>query len=348
MAKMNENELKAYLRSAGTERVFLLYGDEKVQVRHYLEKIREKTVGKTPDPFSLRTITAENNMQQLSEAIFAAPAFLAGKVFVSVLDYDFTSAPQDDMDKLLDMLPNTPENIVLVFAYPASSPSFAKGGNRRLLGAVEKCGITVNFEQLSDLNLEKQLVHWAAQRNVKLKEYDAARIVTLCGRDLSLLKNELNKLCAYRPEGEITRDDIDKLVNGTQEARIFDIANLILSGQTDRALAQTNILLNQRESPQTILSILGGVYVDLYRVRAAQSSGVSLDTLAKQLNYGKRSFALQRAQKNGRRIDNAALRKSLNAIAQTNAKMNSSSISPGLILEELIVKLSIIRTEVKS
>lgn len=348
MAKMNENELKAYLRSADTQRVFLLYGDEKVQVRHYLEKLREKTLGKDPDPFSLRNITSESSMQQLSEAISAAPSFLADSVFVSVLDYDFSSAAQDDMDKLLDMLPNTPENIVSVFAYPASSPSFAKGGNRRLLGTVEKCGVVVSFEQLSDLALEKQLVHWAAQRNVKLKEYDAARIVALCGRDLSLLKNELNKLCAYKPDGEITRDDIDKLVNGTQEARIFDIANMILSGQTDRALTQSNILLNQRESPQTILSILGWVYVDLYRVRAAQSSGVSLDTLAKQLNYGKRSFALQRAQKNGRRLGNAALSESLNAIAQTNAKMNSSTISSELLLEQLIVKLSIIRTEVKT
>lgn len=345
---MNENELKAYLRSADIQNVFLLYGDEKVQVRHYLEKLKEKTVGKTPDTFSLRTITAENNMQQLSDAISAAPSFLAGRVFVSVLDYDFTSVPQDDMDKLINMLPNISENIVLTFAYPASSPSFAKGGNRRLLSAVEKCGVTVSFEQLADIALEKQLVHWAAQRNVKLKEYDAARIVTLCGRDLSLLKNELNKLCAYKPDGEITRDDIDKLVNGTQEARIFDIANMILSGQTDRALAQANILLNQRESPQTILSILGGVYVDLYRVRAAQSSGESLEALAKKLNYGKRSFVLQRAQKNGRRIGNAALSESLNAIAQTNAKMNSSGISPGLLLEQLIVRLGMIRTEVKS
>lgn len=51
MAKMNENELKAYLRSAGTERVFLLYGDEKVQVRHYLEKSEKKLSAKPPTPF---------------------------------------------------------------------------------------------------------------------------------------------------------------------------------------------------------------------------------------------------------------------------------------------------------
>ena len=56
MAKLNEAEFKARIKSTNDDNVFLLYGDEKVQIRHYLEKLRDKTVGKTPDEFCLSLI----------------------------------------------------------------------------------------------------------------------------------------------------------------------------------------------------------------------------------------------------------------------------------------------------
>lgn len=348
MAKLNEAELKARIKSTCDDNVFLLYGDEKVQIRHYLEKIKEKTVGKNPDEFCCRTITQTDDLQAISDAVLAAPSFLAEKIFVSVLDFDYSQLSDKDIDDLTSLISNTPQTTVVVFAAPTTSPSFAKGGNKKLLNTIDKVGIVTNFEQLTETALEKQLVYWAKLRDVKLNEYDAARIVSYCGRDLALLKNELEKLCAYKPHGEITRDDIEKLVTKNLEARIFDIASYIINGNTDKAVSQINILISQKESPQAIISILGGVYVDIYRVRAALESGESLDALAKKLNYGKRTFVLQKAQRNGKRLSNNALRLSLNAIADTNALMNSSSVDGKLLLEQLVARLTLIRTEEKN
>ena len=161
------------------------------------------------------------------------PSFLASKVFVSVLDFDYSQLSDNDADKLAEVISNTPQTTVVVFALPTTSPSFAKGGNKKLLNAIDKTGIIANLEQLSDSALEKQLVYWASLRDVKLNEYDAARIVSYSGRDLALLKNELEKLCAYKPHGEITRDDIERFVTKNLEAKIFDIANLIINGSPD-------------------------------------------------------------------------------------------------------------------
>lgn len=347
MAKMTEAEFKARIKSTSDDSVFLLYGDEKVQVRHYLEKLREKAVGKTPDEFCCRTITQDDNLQTLCDAILSAPSFLAEKIFVAVLDFDFTMLSDSEADELASLIASTPPTTVLVFAYPTSSPSFAKGGNKKLLNAADKSGIVVNFEQLTETALEKQLVYWAKLRDVKLNEYDAARIVSYCGRDLALLKNELEKLCAYKAHGEITRDDIEKFVTKNLEARIFDIASYIINGSPDKAISQINILISQKESPQGIIAVLSGVYVDIYRVRAALESGESLESLAKRLNYGKRSFVLQKAQRNGKKLSTNALRLSLNAIADTNAQLNSSSADGKILLEKLVARLMLIRTEEK-
>ncbi|MCQ4021604.1 MULTISPECIES: DNA polymerase III subunit delta [unclassified Ruminococcus] len=347
MAKMNEAEFKARIKSTAEDNVFLLYGDEKVQIRHYLEKLRERTVGKTPDEFCCRTITQEDELQTLYDAVLSAPSFLAEKIFVSVLDFDFTSLSDAEADELAALIASTPLTTVLVFACPTTSPSFAKGGNKKLLNAVDKSGVAVSFEQLSDTALEKQLVYWATKRDVKLNEYDAARIVSYCGRDLALLKNELDKLCAYKAHAEITRDDIEKFVTKNLEARIFDLASYIINGSPDKAISQINILISQKESPQGIISVLGGVYVDIYRVRAALESGESIDSLAKRLNYGKRSFVLQKAQRHSKKLSNSALRLSLNAIADTNAQLNSSSADGKILLEKLVARLTLIRTEEK-
>lgn len=349
LARLSEAELKAKLKTNFTENVFLLYGEEKAQIRRYIEKIKEKTVGKNPDEFSCRTISDPDNLQAVSDSVLALPSFLASKVFVSVLDFDYSQLSDNDADKLAEVISNTPQTTVVVFALPTTSPSFAKGGNKKLLNAIDKTGgIIANLEQLSDSALEKQLVYWASLRDVKLNEYDAARIVSYSGRDLALLKNELEKLCAYKPHGEITRDDIERFVTKNLEAKIFDIANLIINGSPDKAILQINILISQKESPQAILSILGGVYVDIYRVRAALESGEKLDALAKKLNYGKRTFVLQKAQKNGKKLGNNALRLSLNAIIRANADMNSSSIDAKILLEQLVARLSLIQSEEKN
>lgn len=348
MPKMDEAQLRARIKSTNEDHLFLLYGEEKVQIRHYIEKIKEKTVGKKPDEFSCRIVKQNDDLQKLSDAILAAPSFFADRVFVAALDFDYSQLSDSDTDNLIELISNVPSSIVLVFATPTESPSFAKGGNKKLMAAIDKAGVVVNFEQLNETALEKQLVYWAKLRDVKLNEYDASRIVSYCGRDLAALKNELDKLCAYKANGEITRDDIEKMVTKNLETRIFDLASYVINGNPDKAISQINILIEQKESPQTTISILGSVYVDIYRVRAALESGESLENLGKKLNYGKRTFVLQKAQRNGKRISTSALRKSLDAIADTNGRMNSSGADGKILLEQLVARLTLIRTEEKN
>ncbi len=349
MPKITENELRAKIKSAQPDcRVFLFYGDEKAQLRYYINKLRAKFAGKEPDDFSLLSLSQDNSVQEIYDAVFSAPAFLADKKFVEVTDYDFGGVSDGELDGLSSSLGEIPQHTTLLIAYPATSPSFAQGGGKRLLTAVEKVGVVVNFERLTDTALEKQLVYWASLRNVKLNEYDAARIVSYCGRDLALLKNELEKLCAYKQNGEITRGDVELLVTKNPEAKIFDVASHILSGSPDKAIEQINILISQKQTPQSIISVLGGFYADIYRARAALEGGESLDSAAKKLGYGRRAFALQRAYRSGKRLSSSGLRASLNAIAKTNALMNSSSADPEILLEQLVARLTLIRTEEKN
>ena len=318
-----------------------------MQLRHYIEKLKVKCIGKTPDDFSLRKIKQDDSIQGIFEAVFE-PSIFGDNIFVEVLDYDFTSASDEEINGLLSHIAETPSYTTLVIAYPATSPRFISGGNKKLMNAIEKSGIVVNFERLTDTALEKQLVYWASLREVKLNEYDAARIVSYCGRDLALLKNELEKLCAYKSGGEITRGDIELMVTKNLEAKIFDIASYILNGSPDKAIEQINILLSQKQTPQSIISVLGGFYTDVYRARTVLESGESLEDAAKRLGYGKRAFALQKAHRSAKRLSSDGLRASLNAIAKTNSLMNSSGVDPAIRLEQLVAQLTLIRTEEKN
>lgn len=88
----------------------------------------------------------------------------------------------------------------------------------------------------------------------------AERFFQAAGIDTAAWSQEIEKLLLYNGEGkgELTRDDVNRVISGSREVLIWDFCHSVLSGEAKPALAQLSALLAQDESEVGILILLAG------------------------------------------------------------------------------------------
>ena len=311
MAKLTEIELKKSIKEQNVESIYYLYGNEKLLVRHYTDKLTEKIAGKSPSEFSCHVFSGADDMDQIAIAANVLP-FMGGKNYVNIKDLDASKLSDAAFAKLMELLKNLPDTTSVVISALTITPDMSKAKNKKLVAEVARLGVVAELNKMSQIALEKQLMSWARKQGATLTEADAGRLVTYCGTDLSTLQNELEKLCAYAYGREITREDIEKTVVKNLEARV------------------------------SILAVLASAYVDMYRVRVAVESGKKAVDVAACFDYKRKEFRLTNAQRYAKGLPTAALRESLAVLIEADERMKSTPCDKQVLLQELIVKLMLL------
>ena len=126
------------------------------------------------------------------------------------------------------------------------------------------------------------------------------------------------------------------------EARVYDMVDNVIYGNTDKAYTGLRQLFAQREDARSIVRLLGLAYVDLYRARVTLESGGVMKETAEFFKYGKHDWVLTKAPRKSDRLSTNALRESMGAIADLTAKLNSVSMNEEAAVEKLIADLLLI------
>ena len=362
MPLITEAELKKQIKSRSFSPVYVIYGSEQMYVKEYTKKLVEAVAGKQPGDFNFHTFGGEVNLDTLASSIGVVP-FMSEYNCVVVTDIFLDMLGSADLDKLKEICKTKAEGTVLIISMPSYVPKRNAKAFEAIVKRAQKDGSVIKFEKPGDDKLEKHIAKWANTQGKFISRLNAAHLIKLCGNDLNRLKNEVDKICAYTPGEEIQTEAIDKLVAQTLEARIFSLSDQVLAGRGDEAFMTLDQLFNQnrgdeafmtldqlfnqKEEPIMMLYVLSNAFIDAYRVRAADESGVSLQALAEDFEYGRRTFALERARKSTRNVSTEALRKCLDLLCEADEKMKSVSVNERLLLEQLIAQLLITAGEGK-
>lgn len=339
MAKINEAELKKQIKESNFSNLYLLYGDEKMLVKVYTEKLRDKIAGKAPSDFNYHVYTEVIDTNKVAMDFDIVP-FAMPVNYIEITDPNLDSATDKEFDAFVAALENLPAATTVVISMLTVNNSGKKLSRwRKITELAAKQGTVAVLDKKTVSELKKQLISWAAKRGKTLSAPNAQLMVEYCGNDLQALQNETEKLCAYTGDLEITAKDINKIVTKNLEARVFDMADAVVKGNYETAYQKLNLLFYQREEPINILAVLSGSYVDMYRVRIAIESGETPNDLTDVFDYKRKEFKLNKAQKLARGISTDALAESLEILADTNTKMNSSSAEKQILLEQLVSKL---------
>lgn len=115
----------------------------------------------------------------------------------------------------------------------------------------------------------RRLVHTrAAPHGQAAQRENAARLVFTVGRDAALLRQEMDKLCAYLGERkEIAAEDIDQICTRSTECTVFQMVDAQVAGNNDTAFALLGDMLRSGEDRVGILAMLLRQYRILYHMR---------------------------------------------------------------------------------
>lgn len=341
MASLTENELKSQIKSCKLNNLYLLYGEEKYLISYYTNKLIDVALYGTITDFNFKKFKASDmSVDSLEESIEVLP-FLSSKKCVVVSDLEIEKFNVTEIKKLKEIVSKIPETTVLIISQSNIDASTYKSSKwNSFIKLVEKHGNAVNFKKLSRLSLEKQIINWAKKLTLNISQNSVEKLIEYCGDDLLNLRSELEKLSAFADNGEITEDDIELLVSKKAEANVFDLTKAVSQNNYDRALKILHVLLEKKEEPVAILSLLASNYIDMYRVKVAKNSGVPTNKIAELFDYKRKEFRLTLASKACDNYSLKDLRKYISFLKEIDLKLKSSKDDNKILLEELLVKIS--------
>ena len=344
MAKLTEAELKKQIKSKQFSPAYVIYGDEQMFVKRYTEMLVQAVAGKNPSDFNFHSFGGEVDLDELAATMQIIP-FMSEYNCVLVSDIFFDNMDKDDTDRFIDIISNTYEGTILIISMPSYQPSKKKASLTSVVKKIEKIGSVCEFNKLNQAMLERYIAKWANECGKDISHVNASKLISYCGEDLNLLKNEISKICAYAKGEEVTLEDIDKLATVNLEAKIYNLSDAVLNGNGQKAFTILDTLFYQREEPVMMIYALSSSYIDAYRVRVADECGVPKEDVAKDFDYKNRAFVLGKARTATANVSTNALRKSLDVLAQADMKFKTTTVNSRIYMEQLIAQLLLIAEE---
>ncbi len=329
--------LKNDLRAGQLGPLYLFYGPESYLREHYLALARKKLTDGPAEAFNYHRFNAENlTMDALQNAVEAMP-MLAEATMVQVDDVDPYKLPQPDRERLTVLLSDIPPycHVFFVFDTVAYQPDRRQ---KKLHGVLEGQGSAVSFEKQS----ERELAAWIAKHFAgfgKEISVDLCRYLILrTGGTMTALRSEIEKVAAYAPAEEITKTEIDAVVEPVLEAYVFDMTDAIAAGRYDTALATLQTLFQLQQEPIVLLAAIGMQLRRIYCAQLLQAAGKGAESLMHLCGMG--SYPAKKTMGYARRLSEGFSKAALQACALTDYRLKTSYDTPQRLLELLLLQLA--------
>lgn len=229
MAVLTDKQMDKHIKERNFAKVYLIYGEEQMYVKKYTDKLVTAVAGKTPSEFNFHSFGDSINFDELAASVQIVP-FMSEFNCVLVSDAAFDEFNANDNARFADIYKAVPDGCVFIVSLPSVKPVKNKTVLPALKKYADKNGIVCEFNTLTQNELVKFIAKWANANGKFISQVNATQLISLCGRDLNMLKNEIDKISAYAKGEEISDEDIEKLATVTLESKVFALSDAVLNG----------------------------------------------------------------------------------------------------------------------
>lgn len=270
-------ELRLSIKNGELKNLYLFFGEEEYIRNEYVKKVLAML---PEDPLGdFNTVKIEGAPSDLDEldAVLENFPMMAEKKTVIINDSGiFKSATEEQKAFWSKRLAGLADYIVLIFN--------EKEADKRgiLYKTAAKYGTAAEFSYLS----ASDMVNWALSEFLncgrKITRDNAAYFTSICGEDVSSVKNEIDKLVSYC-RSEILKSDIDRIVSKSLGVRVFEITDGIMEKNAKRVMSVLSELKDVRESPMRILYTLFSAFDKMLYARLAEDDGMMYNDIVSSL-----------------------------------------------------------------
>ena len=280
--------------------IYLLYGPEEFARSEALAELKAAI---PPDLADLNMATLEGRRLKLDALIGACEAFpfLTERRLVIVLDLLKHQKAGKDRDELRAYLERVPPTCDLVFV---ENEDFDKRG--AIFGYLKKAATVREFLPRQGADLTRWLGQRAQMLDVKLDGPAAQRLISFAGSDGRALVNELGKLASYVGRGgRVGVDQVDLLVQDSQEQNLFAFIDELSTRRRDAALQSLRRLIEDGQAATYILFMIARQVRILLGVKDLAAQRMRPDDIAAKL--GQKPFVVRKALDQARAFSDAEL-----------------------------------------
>ncbi len=202
---------------------------------------------------------------------------------------------------------------------------------------VVQCGLGENAgERLTAAtNLAKAL---GKEQGVEFEKGAAEDLAEFVAADLMRLKTEIEKLATYvGAKKVIGRADVSALVISEKTTTVWELADLLASRQSKKALEFLGRLLRDGEEPLQMLGAMAWMYRKL--IEASEVKGVTNGWQAARA-LGMRPEQAELALQNARKISKPRLLAGLHALRNADDRLKGGGAEPRTVMEFLVTQLT--------
>ena len=259
-------ELENDLKNQNLHGIYVFYGEEKYLQQEYLRKIK-KIFGELSLGINY-ILLDENNIDTLISDI-ETPAFGYEKKLIIIRDSnlfkkDCKSPMKEKFKKYVsENMDIINEAVVIVFIEEIVH-------KMDLYKTVEKNAVIIETKELKPIEIKNRLKRICAMYKVQISDQNLNYLIETAGTSMQDLINEIRKLIEYAGEnGEIKKEDIDKLTIKEIQAIIFDLTDYLGTKNTEKALEVLNNLIYNKEPLQKIIITLYNHFRKIYLTKLA-------------------------------------------------------------------------------
>ena len=242
-------------------------------------------------------------------------------------------------EAITEYLSRIPPSACLIFYVQGKAD-----GRKKLYTLLKKKNAIVDFSPMNDA----ECADWArkAMRRMgkNLSAEAAGQLVFTVGRDAALLRQEMEKLCAYMDDRtDVLSEDIDAVCTRSTECTVFQMVDAQVAGKNDTAFALLRDMVRAGENRVGILAMLLRQYRILYHMRCLMDERTPQASQASLL--GIPPFSVTRTQQQARRFEKERLRAAYDYLMDYEFLIKQGRIPQDNCAENALLKLeSILRS----
>lgn len=305
-------------------------------------KLKQEDLKSGINYFKYQKIEAEDLIYQIE-----MPSFLGGDKLIILEDETFFKTSEKNNKTLIDFLSENAEdkniNVTLLCVYDQKLRD-----TNKLKKIFMQYGRIYNISKPNDTEIRKEIINILKHENMQMDYKLIMYFIESVGKDLYKIVNELDKVIRYVKQKSkekskdtkiqninISKEDIDKVIIKTEDAKMFEITKALEINQNQKALKIFKENFSNKTEILGFVSYLYSYYFEIYLTKLAQENGVSPDSV---LNLPQnRKFVANIYRRLANRFETEKLKYILKELSRIDMLTKSENTDTYMLLKSLII-----------
>lgn len=317
------------LRNQTWKQFYLLYGEEVYLKKRYRDQLWEALAGKDDNMNVSRFEGKGINVGEIIDLAETLP-FFAERRLIVIENSGFFKGSQP---QLAEYLLEVPETTFFIFV----EEEVDKRG--KCFKLIKEKGRAEEFPRQD----EKTLMNWILQllkaENKKITRETMECFLALTGNDMSLIKNELEKLFSYTlGKDVIEKQDVEQICTVQISNQIFDMVRAVTEQNQKKALDLYYDLLALKEPPMRILFLLARQFNILLQIKNMAEYGMGQQQIAEKVKIP--GFAVRNHIASARRFTSEQLKQAVESCVSLEESVKTGKMNDIMSVELFLIQYS--------